>query len=66
MSTRTRTDFTPDSGCVLPCKLCSHRAVADTSREAWSALRRHLIDHHHSPHAGRLAEQARKSISRYA
>lgn len=49
-----------ETGCVLVCPLCTHRAYATAPRGAWRSLYRHLSEHHQSEHAARLAETARK------
>lgn len=49
-----------ETGCVLCCPLCDHRAYSHTPRGAWRALYLHLSHHHDTEHAARLAETARK------
>lgn len=60
--TKQRTDYTEESGCVMPCALCSHRIVTDTTAEAWRRMYRHLRDDHRSEHAARMADTARKTM----
>lgn len=60
----TTTDYTPDSGCVMPCTLCSFRVLADGKREAWRKMYDHLRNHHHSEHAARLTATAERNLRR--
>lgn len=57
-------DFTADTGCVLPCKLCNHRVATDTPAEAWRAIYQHYRHHHRSEHAAHLAMHAERNWHR--
>lgn len=58
-TTQMRVDSS-ETGCVLRCPLCDHRAYSQSPRGAWRSLYRHLSQHHDTEHAARLAETARK------
>lgn len=64
MTKKTYPDQSADTGCVLPCPLCHHRAATDTPAEAWHALYRHLRDHHRSEHAAKITEHVKRNAFR--
>lgn len=62
--TRIQVDYSDQSGCVMPCPLCSHRVTTDTPIDAWRGLYTHLRTYHSSAAASALTEKTRKRIAR--